>query len=48
MAKGNNIQASDGGAGAGERATAAVMQRQAAPELEGGGRLTQRGWYCSS
>jgi len=35
-------------AGDGERATAAVMQWQAVPELEGGSRLTQRGWYGSS
>jgi hypothetical protein len=33
--------AGDGGGSGRAGATAAVMQRQAAPELEGGGRLTQ-------
>ena len=30
-----------------EAATAAVIEWQAAQDLEGGGRLMQQGWYCS-
>jgi hypothetical protein len=37
-----------GGGGVQEQVTAAAMQWQDAPKLEGGGRLMQQGWYCSS